>query len=275
MSQTAAAILSYNHPEHTANCINSALHFFQAKEIFLIHNGSLPQHVLNLKNQFPDIHHIELSTNAGFTAGANALLRFAFQTHKSVLFLTNDTELTAVDFSFRDRLTDPDLFFSSIQLMKRNSNTIDSTMGFLNPTNGLLSHQKSQPINNETQKLIPYIPGTAFWISKKYFELLNGFDESFHTYWEDVDFSLRAQKQGLQLTTNLTTTAKHKIGKTCHKDRFYTYYLFQRNRGRFMRKHNLTSLQFYTHYIYDLIRHSKKDYRKAYSVFKEHKVNHG
>ncbi len=273
MNPIAAAVLSYNHPEHTANCLQSALNFFKAQNIFLIHNGSLSQHKQTLKNQFPDIHHIELVINKGFTGGANTLLKFAFKSHSTVLFLTNDTELTAVDFSFKNNLKNPDLFFSSIKLMKRNSNDVDSVMGFLNPSCGKLSHQKKNELFNK--KLIPYIPGTAFWISKKYFELLGGFDESFHTYWEDVDFSLRAQKLGLELNQDQNTIAKHKIGKTCHKDRFYTYHLYQRNRGRFMRKHHMTSFKFYTHYIYDLIKHSKKDYAKAYYIFKDHKENNG
>ena len=273
MNNIAAAILSYNHPDHTANCLQSALNFFETKDIFLIHNGSLSQHIQTLKNQFPDIHHIELPTNKGFTGGANALLKFAFKSHPTVLFLTNDTELTAVDFSFKNNLKDPALFFSSIKLMKRNSNEVDSVMGGLDASYGQLSHQKSNTVQNN--KLIPYIPGTAFWISKKYFELLDGFDESFHTYWEDVDFSLRAQKLGLELNRDANTIAKHKIGKTCHKDRFYTYHLYQRNRGRFMRKHQMTSFKFYTHYIYDLLKHSKKDYAKAYSIFKDHKVKNG
>ncbi len=272
MNNIAAAILSYNHPEHTANCVQSALNFFALKDIFLIHNGSLPQHTQNLKNQFSDINHIELAINKGFTGGANALLKFVFKSHATVLFLTNDTELTAVDFSFKNNLKDPDLFFSSIKLMKRNSNDVDSIMGGLDPSRGQLSHQKMN--ENQDKKLIPYIPGTAFWITKKYFEILGGFDESFHTYWEDVDFSVRAQKLGLELTTDIKTTAKHKIGKTCHKDRFYTYHLYQRNRGRFMRKHHMTSFKFYVNYVYDLLKHSKKDYAKAYSIFKDHKVNH-
>ena len=206
MNTIAAAILSYNHPEHTANCLQSALIFFKAQDIFLIHNGSLTQHSQTLKNQFPDIHHIELAVNTGFTGGANALLKFAFKSHSTVLFLTNDTELTAVDFSFKNNLKDPDLFFSSIKLMKRNSNDIDSVMGGLDPSCGKLSHQKSDAIQNK--KLIPYIPGTAFWISKKYFELLSGFDESFHTYWEDVDFSLRAQNFGPWLCELRTLTQR-------------------------------------------------------------------
>ncbi len=273
MDNFAAAILSYNHPEHTANCVRSALKFLNSDQIFLMHNGSLTQHVTMLKTEFPKIQHIELITNKGFTGGANALLQTVFKVHNAVLFLTNDTELTEISTGFTDQLTDKDLFFSSIKLMKRNSQDIDSLLGQLNPKNGRLSHLKK--MDDQSKQQFAYVPGTAFWISKKYFEMLGGFDESFHTYWEDVDFAFRAQKLGLHLTIDQNTTAKHKIGKTCHKDRFYTYHLYQRNRGRFMRKHKMTSLKFYIHYIYDLLKYSKNDYTKAYTIFKDHKANCG
>lgn len=273
MDHFAAGILSYNHPEHTAHCVKSLLKFVEADQIFLLHNGSLPQHVAALKKLFPLINHLELIHNKGFTGGINTLLRSVFNNHKAILFLTNDTELTEVSTGFTNELTDKELFFSSIKLMKRNSQDVDSIMGALNPKNGRLLHLKK--MDDQSVQHITYIPGTAFWISKKYFEKLGGFDESFHTYWEDVDFSYRAQKLGLMLTVDQNTSAKHKIGKTCHKDRFYTYYLYQRNRGRFMHKHKITSLKFYMHYVYDLLKYSKKDYSKAYTVFKDHKVHSG
>ena len=166
MDNFAAAILSYNHPEHTAHCIHSALKFIAADKIFLMHNGSLQQHVNTLKNQFPQIRHIVIPINKGFTGGANALLQSVFFEHNSVLFLTNDTELTAVSTTFMNQLKNKDLFFSSIKLMKRNSQGIDSVLGTLNPRNGQLSHLKNA--DEQSKQPITYIPGTAFWLSKKY-----------------------------------------------------------------------------------------------------------
>jgi len=104
------------------------------------------------------------------------------------------------------------------------------------------------------------------------FEQLQGFDERFHTYWEDVDFSLRAHKKNISLGYCDKTIFRHKIGKTCHKDRFYTYELFQRNRGRCMTKNSLTSLRFYMNYIPDILKYSRSDYKKALSIFNNHRL---
>ncbi len=259
----AISVLSYNHPELTAKCLKSVLLYAQPENVFLTHNGSLEKHVARLKLEFPDINHIEVSENKGFSGGANVALVTAFAKCDEVLFLTNDTEAIAL----------PDLApkeFSSIKLLRRNSEEIDSVMGALNPRTGKLKHLKN--LNDHNHKELKYIPGTAFWMTKSAFEKLQGFDERFHTYWEDVDFSLRAHKENITLGYCDKTVFRHKIGKTCHKDRFYTYELYQRNRGRCMTKNNLTSVRFYLNYIPDILKYSRSDYKKALSIFTTHRL---
>src|SRR6185437_1526529 len=75
-----------------------------------------------------------------------------------------------------------------------------------------------------------YVPGTAFWLDRKTWQTIGPFDESLHTYWEDVDFSARAHLHGAYVGVHPETAIVHSVGKTCHKLPFYTQYLFQRNR---------------------------------------------
>src|SRR5690606_2360973 len=74
-----------------------------------------------------------------------------------------------------------------------------------------------------------YIPGTTFLAHQSAFEKVGGFDESLHTYWEDVDLSVRANRAGIHLGVAPQWEFLHKVGKTCHKDPFYTRHLFHRN----------------------------------------------
>lgn len=259
----AISVLSYNHPELTAKCLKSVLNHTPAENVFLVHNGSLEKHITQLKNNFPNIRHSIISENKGYSGGANQALQQAFLYFDSVLFLTNDTEVIQLP----DRAP---AHFSSVKLLRRNSEEIDSVMGSLNPKTGRLKHLKCLSHHNSNE--ITYIPGTAFWINKDTFLKLNGFDERFHTYWEDVDFSLRAHKNNIAVQYDGNTICRHKIGKTCHKDRFYTYELFQRNRGRCITKNQLTSIRFYLNYIPDILKYCRSDYRKAYSIFKSHRM---
>lgn len=257
------AVLSYNHPELTAKCVNSVLKFAPAQNVFLTHNGSLEKHVAELKKLFPHINHNIIAENKGYTGGANTAIAETLKHFESVLFLTNDTEAIQLPDAAPQS-------FSSIKLLRRNSEEIDSVMGALNPRTGKLKHLKK--LSDHSPRDITYIPGTAFWINVDTFNALKGFDERFHTYWEDVDFSLRAHQKNIPVMYDETTVFRHKIGKTCHKDRFYTYELFQRNRGRCMTKNGLTSIRFYFNYIPDILKYSRSNYRKALDIFNNHRL---
>lgn len=305
----AIALLSYNHPEITSQCIDSVLRLINELQIeipvILHHNGSQPKHVDFLKSKYPQLIHLVSLTNLGYTRGVNTLLNKIFKCEdlsctnlnlsnrnqnlqhiqhnpynqiddqindqieeqiddqiddqiEEVLFLTNDTELISMDLN-------PVHGFQSITLFKRKTTKIDSVMGLINLKSGLLKHLKTWPIDlNKNQA--PYVPGTAFWIDRLTWQEFGPLDETFHTYWEDVDLGYRIFKKNKELKHNEATSARHKIGKTCHKDRFYTYELFQRNRGRFMTKHQLTHIYFYLSYFIDVIKYSKYDLKKCFRI---------
>ena len=238
-------ILSYNHPELTKKTVDSVLSFgFPPAQTLLIHNGSDPKNVNYLKTTFSEIEHVSVSENKGYTGGANFGLNHGFSKNNSILFLTNDTEVLRLPETFPN---DTDLF--SILISKRNSATIDSLFGEVNLRTGALKHVRQLSSVKQKDHIKMYIPGTAFGITKKAFHILNGFDETYHTYWDDVDLSLRAQQMHLRLGYQSGFQVKHKIGKTCHKHRFYTLYLFQRNKQRFLKRFSVSKLSFVFYYL--------------------------
>lgn len=221
-------ILSFNHPEITARAVKSALQFFHAVDIYLVHNGSRIENVDQLKLEYPDIRHLEILFNKGFTGGANFGLSETFKADEWVLFLTNDCELLAApetrDLS-SNQLQVPYLYF-------KHGAKVDS-MGanvFLNKAK--LWHCKSPSEMKEDSSIgkFVYAPGAAFLMHRNFFQTVGGFDEQLHTYWEDVDLSLRAKKMGMSLRLEPTFRVHHAGGKTCKKDSFYTNYLYQKNK---------------------------------------------
>ncbi len=243
-------ILSYNHPELTAQTIGSVLNLgFPAQHVVLVHNGSEQKHSQVLNEKFKDIKHIFLEANQGFTGGANFGLSEAFKTCDKALFLTNDTEALALPTQFPNAY---DLF--SVLISKRNSAHVDSVIGEVNLRTGTLTHIRNvnDLINSRHHKT--YVPGSAFGITKTAFETLGGFDETFHTYWEDVDLSLRAHEKNMHIGHHLEFHVKHKIGKTCHKHRFYTLYLFQRNKKRFLARYSKSYFTFRLYYYAGMCR---------------------
>lgn len=201
-------------------------------DVMLIHNGSLAEHRQKLKDSFPGISHFEITENKGFTCGTNAGLKHCFETHEWVYFITNDCELVTP-------LTLPQTSgFYAPTIFRRKIGTIDSKGGRLNLALGKLHHCKNREDFEKIDLLSKsYIPGTAFILHRNFFQQVGDFDESLHTYWEDVDFSLRAQKLGLTLSLSEENQLTHKIGKTCHKDKFYTQHLFWKNRETITKRH--------------------------------------
>ncbi len=211
--------------------------------------------------QFPDIEHLILPENKGFTGGANWGISKALEKYEQILFLTNDTLLLQLPKTIQTDLC-------SVQVLRRKSDKIDSVMGELDTITGQLRHLKEWPAANTTAANKKYyVPGSGFWISRKAFEITHGFDESLHSYWEDVDLSLRAQKSGLKLDYSSDTRISHKIGKTTGGQDYYSFYLYQRNRKKVMQKHQLTQIRFWWVFAVDVLRLSRLRWRKTVSIF--------
>ena len=217
-------ILSYNHPEITRQAVDSLLQKgIPPQNILLFHNGSEKKWVTSLQTTFPEIQHAVIEVNRGFSGGANEALAQAFQRWEWAFFLTNDTRLL--------RFSPPaDLWpgFYAPPIWQRKQQQLDSWGGYLHLPKARLRHARSgqdRPLHNE----FFYIPGTAFLMHKEFF-LHQKFDERLHTYWEDVELSLRALRSGEVVSRTSVFEVLHLGGKTCHKSSTYTLYLFQRNR---------------------------------------------
>jgi len=268
MSTYAIVILSYNHPELTARCIDSVLnvaspHTNLQPKIYVVHNGSLAKHKDVLIEKYPKITHLVMNENKGYSGGANFGLNQAFKTYTRVLFLTNDVEVLQLSEKAVSG-------FAAVKTLRRQTEAIDSIMGLVDLKTAHLSHLKEPKNDYVTDANFSYyIPGTAFWMDRATFQILEGFDETFHTYWEDVDFSYRALQKNIKLHSDTTTVLRHKIGKTCHKKDFYTYYLFQRNRRKFMKKHGLCTMIFQFRFYRDVILKSRDRWKTAWKILQE------
>lgn len=235
----------------------SSLSSFTFKNIYLVHNGSTIAHQNKLKDEFPNINHVILQTNIGFTGGANAGLNEAFKTADWCLFITNDCTLMSVgQMPQKPSIIAP-------KILSRNTQNIDSIAGYFIPQKGLLRHHRSEE-DFYTNKEIKYVPGTAFVLHKDLFVKTGGFDTSLFTYWEDVDFCMRLQKFGYKITIDPSWALRHYIGKTCHKNPLYTIYYYQRNRMRISKKYSHGLLRF------QLIFYIFRDHIKLlYKLFKK------
>jgi GT2 family glycosyltransferase len=267
-------ILSYNHPELTKRTIHSCLKLVESSQITLLHNGSETKWVASLKESFPDIEHIALTNNAGFTGGVNSLLQHVLSLSEWCLFLTNDVQLLSLKVPAQPGLVAPLVYRRKIEF-------IDSIGGRFYPQRGHLEHCRTESdfLNLPTDS-IPYVPGTGFWIHQNIFRSVGLFDTFLGTYWEDVDYSQRVRINGFRLGVETETKMIHSVGKTCHKNRIYTSYLYPRNKYYVSLRYNQKPLsraffrsRYWSHLVFDLVKALfKRDiegFQFKYKILKE------
>jgi GT2 family glycosyltransferase len=195
-----------------------------ADQIILLHNGSEKRWVERLQAEFADIEHLVEPTNLGYTGGVNTLLTRAFTQVPWTLLLTNDVQLLEVEIPNRIALVAPLIF-------RRKIGVVDSLGGRFYPNVGRLEHCRlREDFDRQIAKTKPYVPGTAFWLHREVFTQVGLFDVKLGTYWEDVDYSQRVLGENKTLFACEKTKILHSVGKTCHKKKYYTKYLFSRNK---------------------------------------------
>src|SRR5690606_27636188 len=104
---------------------------------------------------------------------------------------------------------------------QRRYGRIDSLGGQFFPNKAHLRHLKTPEEFNSIPKSEIYVPGTAFLLHRDIFAKVGPFDESLHTYWEDVEYSQRVNEKKLPIQFTTEFELIHSVGKTCHKNSFY------------------------------------------------------
>ena len=237
----AVVVLYYNKIRLTGRCLRSILEAgYSPGQVYCFDNGSKPEHFAELKNAFPTVQHMRTEQNHGFSGGFNRALNWVFSSSSltSALFCTNDTVVHAralEECSKIAKKTGAGAVAPCITYLSH-PGSIDSIGAYFNPISCTIHHYHDREMPPLLDREKDYIPGTALWIHRDAFEELGGADESYHTYWEDVDLSFRAHKKNIPLARCYTADIGHGVGQTCHKKPLYTTFYFQRNRIRFCKR---------------------------------------
>lgn len=180
---------------------------------------------------------VTLPDNQGFSRGCNAGAKAAIDAGATSLVFVN-----------------PDVDISVDALAKLADYVTENPKSLASPL--LTEPSKSTPITGRATKLSdgqttsPDSPDSFNWLSGAVLAMsvdafidLNGFDEDYFMYWEDLDISFRASRSGYELKVMEDVVAAHDVGATqgtAHKSPLYLHYNC-RNRLVFARK-NLDGL---------------------------------
>jgi N-acetylglucosaminyl-diphospho-decaprenol L-rhamnosyltransferase len=205
-----------------AHCINLMLN-----SIVIVDNASSDDSMINLRRETTlPIKIIDNLENLGFGAACNQGARNCSSDY--ILFLNPDTLLysdsLSVPISFMEKPQNRTVGICSIKLMgetdvQRNCARFPTPrilIGYSLGINKLFpktipSHLMSE-FDHESSREVDQVIGAFFLIRRQLFEELNGFDEKFFVYFEEVDLSYRAKQKGWSSFYCAEATAFHKGG---------------------------------------------------------------
>lgn len=247
----AFIIPSFNHPHHSGEAIQSL--FTQSItpcDIYLIHDGTEKRHRELLIQKFPEIIHLTNEKNSGFTGAVNTGIKEAFKKNYLWFFiLSNDALL------FKYSGPPKKKGIAAVKILGRNKSSIESIGGVANLLTGKLTHLKVENQNlKKYQKF--YVPGAAFFVAREVIEKIGLLDQDLFIYWEDVEYSLRAQKSKVETFSYQNCEVIHKGLKTTRGNPLYTTYYFQRNRKKvcFKYGHFFSKFFFLFYFILEMVK---------------------
>lgn len=202
-----AIVVNFRNADLTVACVESLARARGARvETVIVDNASGDDSLAVLAARLPQTPVVARSSNGGYTAGANAGFRYAFERGARYAFLLNndttvepDCVATLVAEAERDdrvALLNPRIFSSSAAgLVWFGGSRFTLWTG--RPRHLGWKEPRARWIEEPVD--IPYATGAAMLVRLSALEQVGLFDESFFTYAEDVDLSLRFRAAGYRI----------------------------------------------------------------------------
>ena len=222
MIDVAIIIVSWNVRNYLADCLRSVAADLRASrlrgEIWVVDNASTDGTVALLRDLYPQIHVIANQTNIGFGAANNQGMRAAASSHPRYYFFLNPDTLVrpgAIGHLVKCLDERPKGGMASARLTFGDGRFQHSAFSFpglgqlvfdLYPMpprlyesrlNGRYPRRMYQP--DRPPFVIDHPLGATMLVRADVAESTQGFDESFHMYCEEIDWSWRVRESGWEI----------------------------------------------------------------------------
>jgi GT2 family glycosyltransferase len=221
----AIILVNWNGYAFTKNCLESlAALDYRNFSVLVVDNASSDGSVPLLKGAFPSMKLIENESNLGFTGGNNLGISAALEEgFDYILLLNNDTEVRGNFLSKLVETIQSDSEMGIIQpliLFNQNRSFIWSAGGIFHKWLGKSTTQSDRmPINRfkNPVKELDWATGCCMLIRATVFKEIGLLNDSFFAYFEDVDFSIRANKRGFKIGLEPSAIIFHEAGAASKK----------------------------------------------------------
>ena len=253
--EISVIIVNYNVKFFLEQCLYSVKASLEniAAEIIVVDNASPDKSVEYLQSKFPAVKFISNATNKGFGAACNQ--GFKASGGKCLLFLNPDCIVPEDCFekclgflnnhpvagAIGVKMLDGSGRFlkESKRALPSLSTSFFKLFGFaaLFPNSKLFAKYYLGHLDENKNHEIDVLAGAFMMIKRNVFEMVNGFDENFFMYGEDIDLSFRIKKAGFKNYYFSDTEIIHFKGESTKKGRLDYVRMFYHAMSIFVNKH--------------------------------------
>lgn len=259
--------ITYNSSYNLPTFLDSVMHYSLAhlvKELIVIDNNSSDQYLTdNIVNSFKQIRVIPIKfikskTNNGFARSCN--LGASLASTKYILFLNPDTtiNLESIQILYDHALKCKIDLIGGISMKERSRHKVHKTV-VRAPTLGvglfefsnlgkLLNIKKANSYfyynditnlySSNIDRQVNAVGGAYLMVKHTSFDKLNGFDENFFMYLEDVDLGVRAHKLGMKVIFCPHSKISHIGGESSNNKDKIMHQAWYNSRKYYFKKHH-------------------------------------
>jgi O-antigen biosynthesis protein len=239
-------IVNYNVKEYVASLLISIGKASSdlSTEIFVVDNASTDGSQEFLTSRFPEIHFIRNEVNIGFAKANNQAIRQAQGTYTLIInpdTLIQENTLSVLLDHMRAhptaaaagcKLLNPDGSFAP-----ESKRSIPTPLSALYKVLGFSSKYYVTTLGEDESGPVPVLSGAFMFCRTDVLQRLDGFDERFFMYGEDIDLCYRISLAGYGIDYVPSTSIIHYKGESTKKDNLDYVILFNKAMYQFFEKH--------------------------------------
>lgn len=218
--ELSIVIVNYNGQRYLQDCFDSI--YLQLKgvsfEIIVVDNDSKDDSCNFIKSNYPDVRLFETGINLGFGRGNN--LGVSYAQGDFILLLNNDTiilnELSVVLDILKE---DESIGVLGIKMLDSNSNYLPAFGKFPNFWNMMVlkkllkfDYKSANGVFSNERYDVDWLGGSFLLMRRSVYKEVEGFDEDYFMYVEDVDFCRRIANKGYKIVFSTKCSYIHFVG---------------------------------------------------------------
>lgn len=240
-------LLNWNGLQDTLECIDSLLQLtYKNYKIIIVDNNS-SEDLSTLETTYPQVILIKNTDNLGYTGGNNIGISKASELgFKYCWILNNDTTVDPLSLEIMINALEANTRLSAVtNLILYSDDTSLSWFAGGIIKNGIPAirgyFEKTERINATDPIIIEdtdYLSGCSFVSQTDTLTKINGFDENYFCYVEDIDISLKLINSDFQIAYIPNAVIYHKVSRATGNYSPVKFYYKHRNMIYFLRKFN-------------------------------------